>query len=78
MPRAPRMTKKPESSAERRRAELQAVRNMCAELGIDEAELLRRTRDSLEHYRQQQRKRAGPPLRLQLRLHLAEDKPDGD
>jgi hypothetical protein len=67
-----------ETAAERRRAELEAARRMCAELGIDEAELLRRARDSLECYRQQQRKRAGPPLRLQLRLHLAEGKQDGE
>jgi hypothetical protein len=77
------MTKKPkpakETAAERRRAELEAVRQMCAELGIDEAELMRRTRDRLEFYRQQQRKKAGPPLRLYARLHLrADGEQDGD
>jgi surface antigen len=51
--------KRPESQVARRRAEREAVRQMCAELGIDEAELLRRTRASLDFYRQQQRKRQG-------------------
>jgi len=64
------MTKKPtaayETPAERRRAELEAVRQMCAELGIDEAELMRRTRERLELYRAEYRKRAArPSSRLQ-------------
>jgi hypothetical protein len=46
------MAKKPtsayETPTERRRAELEAVRQMCAELGIDEAELMRRTRETLK------------------------------
>jgi hypothetical protein len=60
-----RMAKKPKSVyemlAERRRAELEAVRQMCAELGAelgtDEAELMRRTREALDLYRQKYRKR---------------------
>jgi hypothetical protein len=78
-----RVTKKPkrakQSRAERRRVALEAVRQRCADLGIDEAELLRRTRERLELYRQQHRKRSGPPLRLHLCLDLrAEGKPNGN
>jgi hypothetical protein len=59
-----------EMLAERRRAEREAVRQMCAglgaELGLDEAELMRRTREALGLYRQEYRKRRGQTTQRNL------------